>query len=155
MKRTDTFDNSVGIKQAQKIRAATPTKLSFSQKQQQSPTVTQRRIPMQSKFEDDIFEEDARLSSKSGKNSARSTPTHMSSNNNSLTNNRRPSNQSQSPNNSPPQHVSPTRSTARSLSPRGSLHINQEDDDEEDEEIDKEKMAYINHAKNVDILMSN
>ena len=105
-------------------------------------------MPMQSKLEDDIFEEDGQFSSKSGKNSARSTPTHNSSAVPSPSTQRkasRSSNRSQSPS----QHISPTRGlNDRSVSPRDSLNINKEDS------FDKEKTAYINHAKNVDILMS-
>lgn len=133
MKRTDVFDAS----KTQKIRAATPTKLTFAQKSPSSnPVAPQRRIQMQSKFEDDIFEEDGHLS---GKTSARSTPTHSS---------QRPSSyRSQSPpHKSSPPHRSP--SIGRSMSPHDSLSVTNED------EIDKDKMVYMNHAKNVDILMS-
>jgi len=101
-------------------------------------------MPMQSRLEDDIFEEDGQFSSKSGKNSARSTPTHDSSAVPSPSTQRKASNRSHSPS-----HISPTRGLiGRSVSPRDSLNADEEN------VFDKEKMAYINHAKNVDILMS-
>lgn len=71
---------------------------------------------------------------------------------------RRPSKGSLSPkgghSSSPPQHGSP-RSSHHSVSPSRHDSLVTNDNHEEEELVDKEKQAYINHAKNVDILLSN